>query len=1137
MANIKITDLDAYADPDSTDVLPIVDVGADETKKVSIADLMENAGAGAEATPGIAFDGDPDTGIYRPGADQIAISTGGTQRLAISDTGAVTIPGNLTVQGTTTFIDSQTLQVEDKNIEMGVVTTPTDSTADGGGITLKGATDKTINWVNATDAWTSSERFSVPLGAQGTPSLTFTGDANTGIYSPGADQVAISTGGSGRLFVDANGRVGIGDSTPRAPLSVQSSSSTAEAAAFYADSTYNTAEINTFANNQTTLWSRTQINSTGTAIETVNASSRLKLGGVDNIQLFAGGSERLRIDSSGRVGIGTSSPGSKLDVVSGTAYSDIGIRSTGGFAVRGDGRVDVGAASGANALLAVQRPSGSGVSILGYFYDTINTTGVQIKSGGSNLAELSLIGSTGKLNFGNTNSSNQVTLDTATGRLGVGTTSPDFKLDVAGEIGITEGQRLSWHDGSGGRSASIFGSAGDALAFTTTGSNAEAMRIDSSGRVGVGTSSPGAALDIDSSSSTGLKLRVASNTQNKYISIANAAGTVGWTFGNGILSAAKQFVLYDNDAGAARILVNSSGNVGVGTTSPGANLEVSDTSDSVLQVTATDASTAYFKLKANGTDELQFYSNQFVGGDITVRSNKFLRFGTNSTERLRIDSSGRVGIGTSSLNTKFDVAGSSQTYTSAPAITFTDTGSGQGDANRWIAGNLAVNNYGDFALAVAPDTTSTSFSPKIAVTEAGNVGIGITNPGNFSTAANKLVIGDTSSNAGMTIRTSNTSSGNIWFADADTGAGGYRGYIGYSHATNSFTFGTNASDRLTIDSSGRLLVGTSSVPTSINSTRLFAVENPSGYVTAVFAANENSPNGAYLALQKSRGTSANSNTIVQNGDELGAIQFIGADGTASRRQAANIKAVVDGTPGSGDMPGRLVFSTTANSASSPTERMRLNSSGYLKVAYDGNYKSSTAAYHEFTGDAANSYDLRIFNDKATPLSQYILDLRFNSSTPNNGNARFIDARDSTAGRFYVLSNGGIGNYQSNDSNLCDEREKKNIETLDSTWSCLKNWDLKKFHYNEDADTDDKRYGVIAQQVAPHCPEVITDWVKQRAEEAVLDDDGNVVTPAKEEIVRMGVKEQQMMWMAIKALQEAQTRIETLEAEVAALKGA
>ncbi len=73
----------------------------------------------------------------------------------------LTVTNDLTVNGTTTTIDTTTLVVEDKNIEIGKVSTPTDSTADGGGITLKGATDKTINWVNATDAWTFSEHLNI----------------------------------------------------------------------------------------------------------------------------------------------------------------------------------------------------------------------------------------------------------------------------------------------------------------------------------------------------------------------------------------------------------------------------------------------------------------------------------------------------------------------------------------------------------------------------------------------------------------------------------------------------------------------------------------------------------------------------------------------------------------------------------------------------------------------------------------------------------------------------------------------------------------------------------------------------------------------------------------------------------------
>jgi hypothetical protein len=69
----------------------------------------------------------------------------------------LTISGNLTVNGTTTNINSTNLVIEDKNIILADVETPTDTTADGGGITLKGATDKTFNWVDATDSWTSSE--------------------------------------------------------------------------------------------------------------------------------------------------------------------------------------------------------------------------------------------------------------------------------------------------------------------------------------------------------------------------------------------------------------------------------------------------------------------------------------------------------------------------------------------------------------------------------------------------------------------------------------------------------------------------------------------------------------------------------------------------------------------------------------------------------------------------------------------------------------------------------------------------------------------------------------------------------------------------------------------------------------------
>jgi hypothetical protein len=78
--------------------------------------------------------------------------------------GTTTIAGDLVVNGTTTTINSTTLTVDDKNIELGSVASPTNTTADGGGITLKGTTDKTFNWVNAASAWTSSEDINVVTG-------------------------------------------------------------------------------------------------------------------------------------------------------------------------------------------------------------------------------------------------------------------------------------------------------------------------------------------------------------------------------------------------------------------------------------------------------------------------------------------------------------------------------------------------------------------------------------------------------------------------------------------------------------------------------------------------------------------------------------------------------------------------------------------------------------------------------------------------------------------------------------------------------------------------------------------------------------------------------------------------------------
>ena len=189
MANRKISEFTALTAPAGTDVLPIIDQsesGADKNKKITFEDLLSNAPAGSVGAPSFSFTGDNDTGFTQNGANGLVLSTGGVARLTISSAGLVTIPGDLTVSGTTTTIDSTTLTVKDKNIEI-AKGNGNDAAVDGAGITIDSTDgDKTWNWVDSTDAWTSSEHIDLASGkvlkVAGTQVLSatqYTGNAAT----------------------------------------------------------------------------------------------------------------------------------------------------------------------------------------------------------------------------------------------------------------------------------------------------------------------------------------------------------------------------------------------------------------------------------------------------------------------------------------------------------------------------------------------------------------------------------------------------------------------------------------------------------------------------------------------------------------------------------------------------------------------------------------------------------------------------------------------------------------------------------------------------------------------------------------------------------------------------------------------
>ena len=164
-------------------------------------------------------------------ANEIAVSNSGVGAVTLSLPANVTISnnltvsGDLTVQGNTVTLNTATLTVEDKNVVLANVATPTDITADGAGITVLGSTDKTLNWVDATDAWTSSEHFNLLAGKSFyiggsavlsnttlassviTSSLTSVGTIGTGVWQGTA--VGIAYGGTGSTSA-GNARTALG---------------------------------------------------------------------------------------------------------------------------------------------------------------------------------------------------------------------------------------------------------------------------------------------------------------------------------------------------------------------------------------------------------------------------------------------------------------------------------------------------------------------------------------------------------------------------------------------------------------------------------------------------------------------------------------------------------------------------------------------------------------------------------------------------------------------------------------------------------------------------------------------------------------------------------------------------------------
>ena len=308
-----------------------------------------------------------------------------------------------------------------------------------------------------------------------------------------------------------------------------------------------------------------------------------------------------------------------------------------------------------------------------------------------------------------------------------------------------------------------------------------------------------------------------------------------------------------------------------------------------------------------------------------------------------------------------------------------------------------------------------------------------------------------------------------------------------------------------------------------------------GLTVSSFAGDANSNEIHFI---KSRNTTVGSNTIVNNGDQLGAIIFQGDDGGDYATPGASIQGVVGGTPGTNDMPGMLKFSTTADGANSVTERVRIESTGQLAVLRSGQSTFFDTAHKVVAELPSDDYAFLASQNATAGAGPHYF-------------AKLFTNGQSLVGSITVSNTGSAFNTSS------DYRLKENVETDWNATTRLKQLKPSRFNFKADADTTVD--GFLAHEVSSIVPEAITGdkdatetktkvvvnssgfIIHQDVEEAdwtagkVADEEGNTRYPSdstweasKVVPVYQGIDQSKLVPLMVKTIQELEARIVALE---------